>query len=277
VLSSALRSRMIFAPEQAAESMAEMESASTRALELAPSWSAAHLDQTWRQALRRDWLAVERSLNNACKLGSPLTSDLETSLGEFHSMVNDSRTAIEHYRTAAALDPLSLLRCCLLQKELIVAGRYDEAEVEYRRGFDLAGDREIAEHLVLHMLWARGEPFREQFRRYLDLAQSRPAPVLDDLYPVCEDPPRALEKLRAAAAAPESQTPPQQVVLAWWLAAYGDVEAAFAAIWHSYVDLNFTLVDWLWFPVFAQTREHARFPELLERVRLVAYWRAKNH
>jgi hypothetical protein len=34
--------------------------------------------------------------------------------------------------------------------------------------------------------------------------------------------------------------------------------------------------DWLWFPVFAQTREHARFPELLERVGLVAYWRAKN-
>ena len=78
---------------------------------------------------------------------------------------------------------------------------------EYRRSLDLSGDREMVEHLVLHRLWARGEPFRAQFRRYLDLTQTKPAPILEDIYQVCEDAPRALEKLRGAAGAPEYQSP----------------------------------------------------------------------
>jgi hypothetical protein len=65
-------------------------------------------------------------------------------------------------------------------------------------------------------------------------------------------------------------------VLAWWLSAYGDVDNAFGAVWRGYVDLGFINPGWLWFPVFARLREHERFPELLERVGLVAYWRAKN-
>jgi hypothetical protein len=47
-------------------------------------------------------------------------------------------------------------------------------------------------------------------------------------------------------------------------------------MWRGYVDLSYVNVSWLWFPVFARTREHARFPELLERVGLTAYLRAKG-
>jgi hypothetical protein len=65
-------------------------------------------------------------------------------------------------------------------------------------------------------------------------------------------------------------------VLAWWLAAYGDTESAFASMWRGYVDMSYVNVSWLWFPVFAGTREHTRFPELLERLGLTAYWRAKS-
>jgi hypothetical protein len=35
-------------------------------------------------------------------------------------------------------------------------------------------------------------------------------------------------------------------------------------------------VSWLWFPVLRRVREHARFPDLLKRVGLAAYLRAKN-
>ena len=158
----------------------------------------------------------------------------------------------------------------------IMLGRDAEAEAEYRRSLDLSGDREMVEHLVLHRLWARGEPFRPQFRRYLDLTQTKPAPILEDVYQVCEDAPRALEKLRSAAGAPEYQSPPHQVILAWWLAAYGDIDSAFDAMWRGYVDLYYMNLSWLWFPVFARVREHARFPELLERLGLADYRRAKN-
>jgi hypothetical protein len=100
--------------------------------------------------------------------------------------------------------------------------------------------------------------------------------VLHDVYGVCEQPARAIEKLRVATTAPEYQVAPHQILLAWWLAAYGDDEAAFAALWRGFVDMRYVNASWLWFPVFARTREHARFPELLDRVGLSAYWRVKG-
>jgi hypothetical protein len=35
-------------------------------------------------------------------------------------------------------------------------------------------------------------------------------------------------------------------------------------------------LSWLWFPVLRRVREHPRFPELLERVGLATYLRAKK-
>jgi TolB-like protein len=270
------RGRLIFAPEHGARAMNDIEEALARLLELAPNWWATHMAQSWRRHLRRDWLGMERALDRARELAPGMPWQLSFALGVFHAQLGDSSTAIDHFRAAARSDPLSLMMSGLVQKELIIAGRDDEAEAEYLRSLDLAGDREMVEHLVIHRLWARGKPFREQFRRYLDLTQTKPAPVLEEVYAVCEEPRLGLEKLRAAAASPEYQNPPHQLVLAWWLASYGDVDAAFDAVWRGYVDLGYINVSWLWFPVFARVREHARFPELLARVGLADYWRAKK-
>ncbi|HET7923851.1 MAG TPA: hypothetical protein VFL30_03080, partial [Rhodanobacteraceae bacterium] len=268
--------QLVFAPRRSAQAVADFREATAQVRELEPLWWAAHMVEAWQHHLRRDWLAMERSLEKTRELAPDLSRDVEFNLGVLRAQLNESRAAIEHFRAAARMDPLSLLLCGLLQKELIIAGRYHEAEAEYRRSLDLVGDREIVEHLVLHARWAHGEPFREQFRRYLDLTETRPAPVLHEVYTVCEDSARSLEKLRAAAAAPEYQFAPFQLVLAWWLAAYGDAESAFASMWRAYVELDYFNVSWLWFPVFARAREHARFPELLARVGLTAYWRAKG-
>jgi TolB-like protein len=270
------RAQLVFAPQRSSQAVADLREAAAKVLELAPHWWATHMVQAWEHHLRRDWLAVEQSLAKARSLAPEMTSDVELNLGIFHTLVGETLAAIEHFRAATRMDPLSLLLCGLLQKELIVACRYDEAETEYRRSLDLTGDREMVEHLVLHTRWARGEPFREQFRRYLDLTDSKPAPVLHEVYAVCEQPARAVEKLRSATTAPEYQVAPHQILLAWWLAAYGDDEAAFAALWRGFVDMSYVNVSWLWFPVFARTREHARFPELLDRVGLATYWRAKG-
>jgi hypothetical protein len=37
------------------------------------------------------------------------------------------------------------------------------------------------------------------------------------------------------------------------MAAYGDVEGAFATMWHGYADLSFVVVNWLWLPVFLRS------------------------
>jgi TolB-like protein len=274
-LARAIWGKVIFAPDQAAHVAQEMDEAVERAVELAPSWWATRVAQALRHISRREWLAAEQALEHAVALEPARQSEMSLTLAAFYGQVGDPRT-LDQFRAASRDDPLSLLVSGLYQKALHVAGRESETEQEYRRSLDLPGDREMAEHLAIHRLWVRGEPFREQLRRYLDRTQTKPAPVLEDVYTICDDAPLAIEKLRAAAVAAEYQSPPRQLVLAWWLAHFGDVEAAFISVWRGFVDMKLFTVDWLWLPVFAGVREHARFPELLAKVGLVDYWRAKG-
>jgi TolB-like protein len=275
-LAAASRGLLVFAPEHSASALRQLGKAAAKTVELAPRWWAAHVAESWLHHLQRDWREMELSLTRARDLAPELPSDLQFDLGIFHAQVAESELAIECFRAAARSDPLSLLASGLLQKELFIAGRDGEAELEYRRSLDLAGDREMGEHLVLHRLWARGEPFKEQLRRYLELTQTRPLPVLEEVYPVCEEPPRALATLRDAAAAAPYDDPRSQLMLAWWLAAYGDTDAAFDGMWRAYVDMGYVNVSWLWFPVLEGARANERFRDLLEHVGLIDYWRAKG-
>jgi TolB-like protein len=274
-LARAIWGKVIFAPDQADGVDKQVDEAVAKCVELAPRWWATYVAQAMSHTRRREWLAAERALEQATALKPGRQSELTFSRAAFYAQVSDSR-AVEQFRAASRDDPLSLLASALYQKALHSAGRESEAETEYRRSLDLAGDREMAEHLLIHRLWLRGQPFRQQFRRYLDLTQTRLAPVLEDVYAVSEEPERALEKLRGAAAAPEYQSAARQLVLAWWLAHYGDVGAAFASVWRGYVEMELFAVDWLWLPVFVDVREHARFPELLENVGVLEYWRSKG-
>jgi TolB-like protein len=271
---------LIFAPERAQNARAEVDESAARILELAPHRWDAHLVKGLSLYLRRDWIGVEAALRRVVELAHGTPWSLNRALGVFYGQIHEHGIAAEITRSGVSNDPLSLMQSGLYQIQLMNAGRLDEADAEYRRSLDLSGDREMAEHLVLHRLWARRAPrdevFRSQFRRYLDLTQTNPAPVLEEVYKVYEDAARALELLRAAVAAPEYQNPMRQLVIGWWLAAYGDVEASFAALWRSYVEMDHFNVSWLWFPVLERVREHARFPELLERVGLAHYWRTKK-
>ena len=271
---------MLFAPERAAHAREDLEEAAARALAIAPGWWLAHLFQGVVAQARFDWFGYERAIERARELAPGKLGLLNRTLVTVYSQINDAGTAIEHLRVVVRNDPLSLLASSLLQMQLSIAGRDDEAEKEYRRSFDLVGDREMAEHLVLHRLWARGAPlddvFRAQIRRYLDLTQTRPLPVLEEVYKVFDVPQLALEKLRAAARASEYQYPSRQLVVGWWLAAYGDIEASFDTLWRSHVEMRHFNMSWLWFPVLKPVRKHPRFAELLERVGLAAYLRAKG-
>jgi TolB-like protein len=273
-LAYASRSKFVFAPELAAQASKDIAEAADKMAALAPDWWGSHLVQGWID-FGRDLVAQHRSLERVLKLAPGMPLELIRTLVPFYGTVNDPR-ALELARLAVRNDPLSLLWSGIYQIQLHTAGREDEAESEYHRSLSLAGDREMTEHLAIHRLWVRGLPFRDQLRRYLDLTDSRPAPVLEDVYSAGDSSERALVVLRAAAQAPDYQNPVRQMVLAWWLAHYGDIDAAFDAVWRGMVELRFRVISWLWWPVFAHVREHARFPEILARVGLIDYWRATS-
>ncbi len=276
--------RILFAPERAQGARQELDEAVERTLSLAPNWWLAHFGRALAMQSRRDWIGHERALERAVQLAPGMPAPLNRALGIFYGHVNEPVAAVEQFQAAVRVEPLSLLVSAIYQIKLMVVGRVEDSEAEYRRSADLPGDREMVEHLALHRLWLRGAPFSNdlrvpfatQLRRYLDLTATKPAPVLEDVCSVCDEPDLVVAKLRAATAAPEYQNPTRQLVLAWWLAAYGDGEAAFAATWRGFVDMAFFNTSWLWWPVLAPIRAHARFPELLSRVGLTDYWRAKG-
>lgn len=276
--------RIMFAPERAQGARQEIDDAVERTLSLAPNWWLAHAGRALAMQGRRDWFGHERAIERAVQLAPGMPAPLNRMLGTFYGHVNERVAAVEQFQAAVRVEPLSMLVSAIYQIKLMVVGRVEDSEAEYRRSADLPGDREMVEHLALHRLWARGAPFNDdlhvpfgtQLRRYLDLTATKPAPVLEDVYCVRDEPDLVLAKLRAATAAPEYQNPTRQLVLAWWLAAYGDGEAAFAATWRGFVDMAFFNASWLWWPVLKPVRAHARFPELLAKVGLSDYWRAKG-
>jgi TolB-like protein len=283
-LADATLARSMFDPKHTGDVRHEIDEAVDRTVALAPNWWAAHTARGLSLMNRRDWLGHEQSIDRATELAPGMPAPLNRVLGTFYSFVREPASALEQLQVAARVDPLSMYTSALFQINLLIAGRLEEADAEYRRSVDLPGDPEMVEHIALHRLWARGAPFNQelhlpyrlQLRRYLDRTQTDPAPILEEVYVVCDDPRRVIERLRAAAAAPDYQTPLRQLVLSSWLAAYGDSNTAFEAAWRGYVEMGFFNVGWLWFPVLKPVRAHARFPELLSRVGLTEYWRAKG-
>ena len=178
------RGRLIFAPEHGARAIKDIEEAVPKLLELAPQWWATHLAQSWPLHLRRDWLGVERALERARELapGTPWEIPYNT------RDVLHERLAISPQASSTFARRAQRSACRCMMSGLVQNAARSCWDAMPRRkpsiaaASTLAGDREMVEHLVLHRLWARGEPFRAQFRRYLDLTQTKPAPILEDIY-----------------------------------------------------------------------------------------------
>jgi hypothetical protein len=164
----------------------------------------------------------------------------------------------------------------MYQLHLHHAGQEDIAEVEYQRSLDLPGDRDIVEHVALHRAWSRGGSFAAQYRRYVE-HQSFPIPVLVELIDHHHRHEYMVQELRRAAALPAYQDPVRQMILAWWLAKYGEVAEPLAIMTRVYVEQARPILDWLWFPVFASVRRRPEFTVILERTGLAEFWSSRQN
>jgi len=140
--------------EDYASAIAKAEAYATKALELGPELAEAHT------AMAAACLALDRfqkarqELEAAIRI-NPNLSDAQTLLGEVSCTFGDIRTALEHYKRAFALDPLSVGSGCIYSHLLRVAGRVEEA---------LKVTRQLRE---LHP--ASSQPYDPEFAAYLQL------------------------------------------------------------------------------------------------------------
>jgi hypothetical protein len=185
--------------------------------------------------------------------------------------------AVEPARLAVRDDPLSLLPSNVLQMVLHAAGRDEDSEAEYERSLDLPGARDTAEHTALQRAWVMEDEalIEQRFARYLRY-RTIPMPALDRVFEVRRQRKDVLRILRAAVVESPMQAPVPQMILAWWLARYGDDDAALAAATRAQLSFDGAFCNWLWFPVMANVRRRSGFKTLLTQLDLPAFWRSTN-
>lgn len=276
-LATSSRGAMLFAPARAAEAARTLAESVTQALVHAPDHWASHVAAVWHLVIARDWHGADRALARADALAPGQPVDLVFAHAMFDAQVGRIGTACAQYRRFVRDDPLSLLASNLLQGHLLIAGYHAEAEAAYRRGRDLSGSRDVPEHTALHRAWELGDEqlIEERFALYL-ANQTVPIPAFHRAYEVRHDPGAVRAILRAAMAESWAQAGLPMSALAWWLAHYGDTEAALAAATRAQLELSGAAVSWLWYPCMKEVRRLPQFAALMRRLGLIAYWRASG-
>jgi len=162
------------APERRSELLAELDSATQRMTEMTAQGRYSLYARALRSVLERDFVEADRLLQRAPAIAP---SERDGTVFRCDSLLKDSvgRTndALEVTREIVRHDPLSLLNSLILQRQLSIAGLPEEADAEYRRSADLAGDREILEFNHFLRMWGRAAPeeAQAQYRRVLAVAR----------------------------------------------------------------------------------------------------------
>jgi TolB-like protein/tetratricopeptide (TPR) repeat protein len=266
-----------YIPETAAQVEREWGHAVERALHLAPALPAAHAANVGYQMMRRHWLEADESLRKAKALVSS-TSEPVTFCAML-AAVGRVNEALSEGRIVRAADPLNLIASSVLQIVLTSAGEFDEADKEYIRSRDLAGDRTAAEHIALIRAWARKLPssdLRAFLQRYLDHA-SVALPVERELLELLDRPDSARDRLRLAFEDSAYQDPTRQFKIATWAAQFGDVDLALGAARRAFMDMRSWSVYIIWLPTYREVRKNPRFKELLRDLGIVNYWRTSGN
>jgi TolB-like protein len=268
---------LVYQAQSPAEAFQGMAEAGGRILALAPeAW--------WSHALRADmashqhnWAGAERSARAAYDLAPATEVEAAFTYGNLLASLGRVKEGIAYVLTLRQADPLSLRASSFVQALLDFAGRPDEAQAEYERSKDLAGDREIAEFLALLRAMAAGAPAEQGRRiaqRILDY-ETVPMPVFQDLPQVFDKPQVLLPKLRAALEDPAYQDSTRRMKIAMLAAQYGDQELTLAALLRrTGFDFAGGRIAAIWHPAFAKVRRTAEFKGMLSELRLAEHWRA---
>jgi TolB-like protein/tetratricopeptide (TPR) repeat protein len=267
--------RLIYSPGTSAQAREEFDRAVERALAIAPNlWATQGVHGT-HEAVRKNWDAAERAYRKGLELAPPSEGRPSISLALMLAGVGRTGEAISLLRFVLTAEPLSILASQQLQSILTVGGRYEEADVEYRRSLDLPGNREGSEHAALIRAWVRGMPaaqIKEQMRRFLAHGVVN-MPVQTELLELLDQPATARARLRQAYDDVAYQDSTRQFKIALWAAQFDDIDLALAAARRAFIDLRGTLIYVLWLPTFRNARKDPRFKELLRDLRIVEYWR----
>jgi TolB-like protein len=271
---------LTFIPEKSAAALKEMAEASAHIESLAPNAWWTQTMRANRFALQHKWSDAEAASSAA--LASAPASDVDAmrSRGEFLTDVGRARDAVEYYSRARQVDPLSLSASGFLQLTLDLANRPTEAQAEYIRSKDLAGNHSIWNWGALKRLWLRKGATLAEIEEQFELLLQTEALPMTLPHIVARDPGNreaALVAIRQAFNDPANQDPTRISAVAEYADHYGEPDIALAATRRALIDLNGGIFPMLWRPAGAGMRSDPRFKDLLRDLGLVDYFRSTGN
>jgi TolB-like protein/tetratricopeptide (TPR) repeat protein len=269
---------LIWIPENAAIALKEMAEASAQMVRIAP-------DAWWTQMMRanelwgqRKWAEAEIAANAG--LAAAPASDITAlrAYGSFLWAVGRGKEAAVYHGRALQMDPLSLGVSGFQQIALDVVGRQAEAQAEYKRSQDLAGDHAVWDFQQLKRLWyMRASPadIAAQFRVLLE-HESLPMALTRIVADTAGNREAALVAIRQAFDDPSNQDATRMGILVNYADHYGDKDLALAALRRSQVDMRYSALVTLWNATETGFRADPRFKQILRDLKLADYYRASG-
>jgi TolB-like protein/DNA-binding winged helix-turn-helix (wHTH) protein len=239
--------------------------AAMRAFELAPE-----APQTLRSAgmvsmQNRDWAEAERRLRKAVELAGPY--DYESNLFYAWFLMNVGRPgeAIPYEERAKRAEPLLMRPVALLAMLYEMRGELDKAEALLLGSSHLQGHESMRRKGQIMVQMARGD--RSGLRRLL-APEGMPCPLLDD-------PSQALEVFRQEYEdATRTGAQSQFVPVAIFSSFLGDKQLSLNALRALGTSQH---LHSLWRTVLSDVRRLPEFPEYMQEIGLVDYWRASGN
>ena len=243
------------------------EEALEHAMNLAPTSQAIIATMAYRHIHLNEWQEAARVLEGGESPEISTNDTLVRTNAHFLGSVGRSREAIPLMERARRLDPLSGTVSIYLVPEYVEVGRYEEADAELERSWNLGTYRSLFGAIGLGLAFSSRNPrlMEKWVDRFLEVQNNYGREDFAMMFDLIDDPEAALDWLKENYEAGEEVVP--RYVISIWAAFHGDAELALKSL------PNYANTAFYWSESRAGIRRLEGFKDIVRDLGLVDYWR----
>ena len=243
------------------------DEALNRAISLAPTSQAVIATTAYRHIHLNEWQEAARVLERGENPEISTNDTLVRTNAHLLGSVGRGREAIPLMERARRLDPLSAIVSIYLVPEYVEAGRFEEADADLERIWNLGEYQSLFGQIGLGLAFSSRnlELMEEWVGRFLEFNNNHGGEVHLLMFDMIDDREGALSWLRNNYSEDEEVVP--RYAISMWAAFHGDAELALKTL------PDYANPQMLWYDNYSEIRRLEGFKDIVLELGLVDYWR----